>query len=207
MYESGYQSVMIMAAPRNLVGDAGRKDEENAKVEEEEEDWSTGKKPKSERLPLTRWEVAAAVAVVLIFCTGLFCIYLTMPAADYGKLKLPRTIADLRLLKYVPNGSLNLVPILKFKSLIFSCLWIFSNNFVQRSSCIICTGLSSTIHSGLLFYIHLHANFYDSWNNFYVIASWSPVRCCQRPSLSCLQCHSWSIFLLLFVQVNWQAFS
>lgn len=99
MYESGYQSVMIMAAPRNLVGDAGRKDEENAKVEEEDEDWSTGKKPKSERLPLTRWEVAAAIAVVLIFCTGLFCIYLTMPAADYGKLKLPRTIADLRLLK------------------------------------------------------------------------------------------------------------
>lgn len=114
-----------MAAPRNLVGDAGRRDEENAKVVEEEEDWSTGKKPKSERLPLTRWEVATAIAVVLIFSTGLFCIYLTMPAADYGKLKLPRTIADLRLLKYVPNGSLNLVPILKFKSLIFSSLWIF----------------------------------------------------------------------------------
>ncbi|KAK9900945.1 hypothetical protein M0R45_002345 [Rubus argutus] len=88
-----------MAAPRNLAGDAGRRDEENAKVVEEDEDWSTGKKPKSERLPLTRCEVAAAVAVVLIFSTGLFCIYLTMPAADYGKLKLPRTIADLRLLK------------------------------------------------------------------------------------------------------------
>jgi hypothetical protein len=169
---------MIMAAPRNLAGDAGRRDEENAKVVEEEEDWSTGKKPKSERLPLTRCEVAAAVAVVFIFSTGLFCIYLTMPAADYGKLKLPRTIADLRLLKYVPNGSLNLVPILKFKSLILALCRIFRIIFVQGSSCIICTGLSSAIHSGLLFYIHLHANFYDSWNNIYVIASWSSFRCC-----------------------------
>ncbi|KAL6211414.1 hypothetical protein ACLB2K_016640 [Fragaria x ananassa] len=87
----------MMAAPRNLVV----RDEENAKVVvEEEEDWSTGKKPKSsERLPLTRWEVAAALSVFFIFSTGLFCVYLTMPPADYGKLKLPRTIADLRLLK------------------------------------------------------------------------------------------------------------
>lgn len=122
VYESGYQSVMIMAAPRNLAGDAGRRDEENAKVVEEDEDWSTGKKPKSERLPLTRCEVAAAVAVVLIFSTGLFCIYLTMPAADYGKLKLPRTIADLRLLKCVPNGSLNLVPIFEIQIPNFSSL-------------------------------------------------------------------------------------
>ncbi|KAL6213801.1 hypothetical protein ACLB2K_013241 [Fragaria x ananassa] len=87
----------MMAAPRNLVV----RDEENAKVVvEEEEDWSTGKKPKSsERLPLTRWEVAAALSVFFIFSTGLFCVYLTMPPADYSKLKLPRTIADLRLLK------------------------------------------------------------------------------------------------------------
>ncbi|KAM5562024.1 putative membrane protein [Rosa sericea] len=86
----------MMAAPRNLVG---LRDEENAKAAEEEDDWSTGKKPKSERLPLTRWEIAAALSVFFIFSSGLFCVYLTMPAADYGKLKLPRTIADLRLLK------------------------------------------------------------------------------------------------------------
>lgn len=90
-----------MAAPRNLVGDAGRllRDEESAK----EDDWSAGKKPKSERFPLTRWEFAAALGVFVVFSTGLICVYLTMPAAEYGKLKLPRTIADLRLLKYVPH--------------------------------------------------------------------------------------------------------
>lgn len=98
----------MMAAPRNLVV----RDEENAKVVvEEEEDWSTGKKPKSsERLPLTRWEVAAALSVFFIFSAGLFCVYLTMPPADYGKLKLPRTIADLRLLKYL----LSLISISQF---------------------------------------------------------------------------------------------
>ncbi|CAL9020926.1 unnamed protein product [Prunus brigantina] len=85
-----------MAAPRNLVGDAGRlRDEESAK----EDDWSAGKKPKSERFPLTRWEFAAALGVFVVFSTGLICVYLTMPAAEYSKLKLPRTIADLRLLK------------------------------------------------------------------------------------------------------------
>ncbi|ONH90505.1 hypothetical protein PRUPE_8G057800 [Prunus persica] len=86
-----------MAAPRNLVGDAGRllRDEESAK----EDDWSAGKKLKSERFPLTRWEFAAALGVFVVFSTGLICVYLTMPAAEYGKLKLPRTIADLRLLK------------------------------------------------------------------------------------------------------------
>nr|XP_048332156.1 uncharacterized membrane protein At4g09580-like isoform X2 [Ziziphus jujuba var. spinosa] len=88
-----------MAAPRNLTVDPGvgrlLKDEENAK----EDDSPTGKKPKFEKFPLTKWEVAAALSVFLIFSTGLFCIYLTMPAAAYGKLKLPRTISDLRMLK------------------------------------------------------------------------------------------------------------
>ncbi|KAM1686463.1 hypothetical protein FF1_034289 [Malus domestica] len=86
-----------MAAPRNLAGDAGRlpMDEENAK----EDDWSTGKRPKFDRFPLSRWEFAAALGVFLVFSTGLCCVYLTMPAAEYGKLKLPRSVADLRLLK------------------------------------------------------------------------------------------------------------
>ena len=94
-----------MAAPRNLTGDGGGvrlfRDEENAKVEEEDDDSPTGKKPKSDRFPLTRWELAAAIGVFLVFSTGLFCIYLTMPTTEYGKLKLPRTISDLRLLKWV----------------------------------------------------------------------------------------------------------
>ncbi|TQD80908.1 hypothetical protein C1H46_033535 [Malus baccata] len=86
-----------MAAPRNLGWDAGRlpRDEKNAK----EDDWSTDKKLKSERFPLSRWELAAALTVVVVFSTGLSYIYMTMPAAEYSKLKLPRTIVDLRLIK------------------------------------------------------------------------------------------------------------
>lgn len=93
-------NVLMMAAPRNLINDGGRlRDEEGAKFE----DSPTSKKPVGAKLegrfPLTKWEFAAALGVFLIFSTGLFCIYLTMPAADYGKMKLPRTISDLRMLK------------------------------------------------------------------------------------------------------------
>ncbi|KAF4366294.1 hypothetical protein CsatB_008922 [Cannabis sativa] len=89
-----------MAAPRILTGDGSvrlLRDEENAK--EEEDDSPSGKKPKFDRFPLSRWEFAAAIGVFLVFSAGLFCIYLTMPPAEYGKLKLPRTISDLRVLK------------------------------------------------------------------------------------------------------------
>ncbi|XP_072973650.1 uncharacterized membrane protein At4g09580-like [Typha angustifolia] len=52
------------------------------------------------RSPLTRWEAAAALAVFLLFVTGIFSIYLTMPQAEYGKiLRLPRTLSDVRVLK------------------------------------------------------------------------------------------------------------
>ncbi|KAI5567608.1 hypothetical protein POPTR_013G113000v4 [Populus trichocarpa] len=94
-----------MASARNLVveiaagNERGKvltmRDEEKAK----EDDSPSAKRSKFERFPLTRWELAAALGVFLVFSTGLFCIYLTMPAADYGKLKLPRSISDLRLLK------------------------------------------------------------------------------------------------------------
>ncbi|XP_076911915.1 putative membrane protein At4g09580 [Bidens hawaiensis] len=89
-----------MAAPRNLVVDTGRliKDEETAA-----EDSPTSKKPVGAKLdaryPLTGWEFTVALSVFLVFTTGLFCIYLTMPAAEYGKLKLPRSISDLRMIK------------------------------------------------------------------------------------------------------------
>ena len=89
-----------MAAPRNLTVETGGrllKDEENAK----EDDSPSGKKPKFDKFPLTRWEFAAVVGVFLIFSAGLFCIYLTMPPSEYGKLKLPTTISDLRILKWV----------------------------------------------------------------------------------------------------------
>ncbi|GMN51869.1 hypothetical protein TIFTF001_021020 [Ficus carica] len=91
-----------MAAPRNLTVDAGvrlSRDEESAAVAAKEDDSPTGKKPKFERFPLTRWELASAIGVFLIFSAGLFCIYSTMPSAEYGKLKLPRTVSDLRMLK------------------------------------------------------------------------------------------------------------
>ncbi|XP_010543371.1 PREDICTED: uncharacterized membrane protein At4g09580 [Tarenaya hassleriana] len=100
-----------MAAPRNLTGDGGRlltRDEESAAVSsssavkdlaDDDGDSSTGKGPKSGRFPLSRWELATFSGVFIVFSTGLLCIYLTMPAAEYGKLKLPKTISDLRLLK------------------------------------------------------------------------------------------------------------
>ncbi|KAI4352864.1 hypothetical protein L6164_007075 [Bauhinia variegata] len=87
----------MMAAPRNLMGDTGRllRDEENA----DEDDSPYGKKPKFERFPLNKWEFVAAFGVFFVFSTGLLCIYLTMPEAEYGKIKLPRTVSDLRMLK------------------------------------------------------------------------------------------------------------
>ncbi|KAE8659050.1 protein NDR1/HIN1-like 22 [Hibiscus syriacus] len=89
-----------MAAPRNVL-----RDEESAAAallsisSKEDDDSPSGKRLKSERLPISRWELAAFFGVFLIFSTGLFCIYLTMPATEYGKLKIPRSISDLRLLK------------------------------------------------------------------------------------------------------------
>ena len=90
-----------MAAPRSAMGESVRivlrdEDEENG------DDSPSAKRPKLDRLPLTRWEIVASLSVFFIFSAGLFCVYLTMPAADFGKLKLPRSISDLRLLKYFP---------------------------------------------------------------------------------------------------------
>ncbi|KAK4601487.1 hypothetical protein RGQ29_010876 [Quercus rubra] len=87
-----------MAAPRSAMGESVRivlrdEDEENG------DDSPSAKRPKLDRLPLTRWEIVASLSVFFIFSAGLFCVYLTMPAADFGKLKLPRSISDLRLLK------------------------------------------------------------------------------------------------------------
>ncbi|CAI0556865.1 unnamed protein product [Linum tenue] len=97
-----------MAAPRSIAvvesggltvssggSRMGMRDEEKAK----EDDSPSSKKSKFERFPFSRWEFAAAISVFFVFSTGLFCIYWTMPAAEYGKLKIPRTVSDLRLLK------------------------------------------------------------------------------------------------------------
>lgn len=89
-----------MVAPRVLIGggDEGKlRDEESAKME----DSPSSKRNRLEgRFPLTRWELAVAMAVFFVFAIGLFFIFMKMPAAEYGKIKVPRSIADLRLLKY-----------------------------------------------------------------------------------------------------------
>ncbi|KAG9149162.1 hypothetical protein Leryth_003155 [Lithospermum erythrorhizon] len=92
-----------MAAQRGLVLDTrynsgDELDEKDLKLEVES---PTGKRFKADggRFPLSKWEVVVGLGVFLICSMGLLCIYLTMPAAEYGKIKLPRTIADLRLLK------------------------------------------------------------------------------------------------------------
>ncbi|KNA14702.1 hypothetical protein SOVF_104560 [Spinacia oleracea] len=88
-----------MVAPRVLIGggDEGKlRDEESAKME----DSPSSKRNRLEgRFPLTRWELAVAMAVFFVFAIGLFFIFMKMPAAEYGKIKVPRSIADLRLLK------------------------------------------------------------------------------------------------------------
>ncbi|KAI3855496.1 hypothetical protein MKX03_004353 [Papaver bracteatum] len=95
-------NILVMAAPRNVINDGGRqqRDEENLLLNE---DSPTSKKPIGAKLegkfPLTRWELAAAISVFLVFSIGLISIYLTMPPAQYVNIKLPRSISDLRILK------------------------------------------------------------------------------------------------------------
>ncbi|GER38693.1 SNARE associated Golgi protein family [Striga asiatica] len=86
-----------MAAPRSVVVDAGSRLSD--RDEEKDDESPSGKKLKAERFPLSRWEFAAALGVFLVFSTGLLCVYLTMPAAEYEMLKLPRNLSDLRSLK------------------------------------------------------------------------------------------------------------
>ncbi|CAL0300654.1 unnamed protein product [Lupinus luteus] len=95
-----------MAAPRNLAtaGDSPwlSRDIENgggATAAAEEEDSPSAKKPRWEKFPFKTWEFGVAIGVFLVFSTGMFCIYLTMPPAEKGHIKLPRTLSDLRLLK------------------------------------------------------------------------------------------------------------
>ncbi|KAH7654758.1 putative membrane protein [Dioscorea alata] len=88
-----------MAAPRIVVG----RDEENALGTDEDSPTSkktAGARLDSAKFPLNRCETVAALSVFLIFSAGLFCIFLTMPEAEYDKiLRFPRTISDLRILK------------------------------------------------------------------------------------------------------------
>ncbi|GAV91147.1 SNARE_assoc domain-containing protein [Cephalotus follicularis] len=53
----------------------------------------------SNKFPLSVWEVAVALTVILGFVLGLLGVYLTMPASDYSFLKLPRNLEDLQILR------------------------------------------------------------------------------------------------------------
>lgn len=70
-------------------------------LEAEEDDEENMKKHTSAsgRFPLGRWELIGALTMFLVFTTGLVSVYATMPAAQFGSIKLPRTISDLRILK------------------------------------------------------------------------------------------------------------
>ncbi|KAF2564346.1 hypothetical protein F2Q70_00015931 [Brassica cretica] len=83
----------VMAPTRNLIRDV------ELGTISDEGDSPSGKRSKLDRFPLSRWELAVSLGVFLVFSSGLFCIYITMPAAELGKLNLPRSISDLRLLK------------------------------------------------------------------------------------------------------------
>ncbi|KAG0448710.1 hypothetical protein HPP92_027705 [Vanilla planifolia] len=65
------------------------------------EDSPTSKKPRSDvRFPLSRWELAVAVAVFFTLVLGILSIVSTMPRDKYEKiLRLPRNLSDLRVLK------------------------------------------------------------------------------------------------------------
>lgn len=93
-----------MAGPRAVLGEGAtwQRDEESGLACGADEDSPTTKKPPriDGRFPLTRWELAAAASVFLLFTAGLFSVYVTMPEAEYGEaFRLPRSISDLRLLK------------------------------------------------------------------------------------------------------------
>ncbi|KAM3294609.1 hypothetical protein ACQJBY_037475 [Aegilops geniculata] len=52
------------------------------------------------RPTLTRTEALAAAAVLALFVAGIFCIFLAAPRREFGQiLRLPRSLADVRLLK------------------------------------------------------------------------------------------------------------
>ncbi|KAK9713744.1 hypothetical protein RND81_06G048600 [Saponaria officinalis] len=87
-----------MAAPRIVIvgGGSGGGDEDFIKME----DSPVNKKSRFEgRFPMTRGEAVVATAVFVVFGLGLFFIFWRMPASQYGNIKLPRTISDLRVLK------------------------------------------------------------------------------------------------------------
>ncbi|CAI9775110.1 unnamed protein product [Fraxinus pennsylvanica] len=116
-----------MAAPRGvLVVEMGvrmlNRDGENTES-------PNGKKFEPDKFQLSRWEFAAAMGVFLVFLTGLFCIYLTRPAAAYGELRLPRTLSELRVIKDHLGTFADDYPA-KFIDLGYCSMYLFMQTFM-----------------------------------------------------------------------------
>jgi hypothetical protein len=82
-----------------------RRDIEAAGAGASSDDSPAAKKGKPElagaRPALTRSEAFAFAAVLALFTAGIFCVFLTAPRGEFGQiLRLPRSLADVRLLKY-----------------------------------------------------------------------------------------------------------
>ncbi|PWA50455.1 SNARE associated Golgi protein [Artemisia annua] len=89
-----------MAAPRSLTVEPERLIIMRGDLETGEQlDSPASKKNLGTRFPLTRWQFGLVFSVFVVFAIGLFCIYRNMPPLEYGQLKLPRSISDLRILK------------------------------------------------------------------------------------------------------------
>lgn len=71
-----------------------QRDEESALSSSPQRKW----KPDNS-FPLSQSELAAIVMIFTVFCVALLSIYWTMPDLDSDKLKVPRTLAEVRVLK------------------------------------------------------------------------------------------------------------
>ncbi|KAL6512108.1 hypothetical protein OROGR_021705 [Orobanche gracilis] len=124
------QSTSIsMAAARSVVAETGGgRMLDRDEIAKHYAETQIDRKYKADKSPLLRWEFWAALGVFFVFSLGLLCIYLTMPAADYEMLKLPRNLADLRLLKDHLGSYARLYPA-KFV-LGYCSIYIFMQTFM-----------------------------------------------------------------------------
>ncbi|GJV11293.1 uncharacterized membrane protein-like protein [Tanacetum coccineum] len=91
-----------MAAPRSLTVEPERLIIIRGDLEMGEQQLDSPANKKNlgtTRFPLTRWQFGLVFSLFLVFAIGLLSIYRNMPPLEYGQLKLPRSISDLRILK------------------------------------------------------------------------------------------------------------
>ena len=93
-----------MIGARNLHGEGGPRprDEEIGRACSSDEDSPASKKPfRSDfQFSLTRLEIFVGLSLSLLFCSGVFFVYISIPEGEYEEvLRLPRSISDIRVLK------------------------------------------------------------------------------------------------------------